>query len=361
MPPVATLRRAAFRLAPLCSALLLAACASTPPVSLAEAADGQLLPFARTGLRSADPARVLASPFRFDRQDEDAADASDLLEAPRYEKEDYSLGSGVALGNSGSSFREKGAASWYGKAFHGKRTSSGEGFDMYAMTAAHPTLPIPSYVRVTNLANGRSAVVRINDRGPFHPGRIIDLSYAAAHKLGYAEKGHAQVELALILPEGVSVVEGRKVPPVRRARSTPPVALAQVPARTMPPAQATPAAPVVLATTTPPAPAETRRALAPLAGAAGNGGALVSAVPSLPRAEHQVFLQLGTFGSLGNAETFKSFVEHELKGLQESISVLAADGKYRLHLGPFPSVPDARSFAERIAVTLKLRPALIQR
>jgi rare lipoprotein A len=78
--------------------------------------------------------------------------------------------------------------------FHGRKTSSGDTYDMYAMTAAHPSLPIPSYVRVTNLANGRSAVVRVNDRGPFHPGRIIDLSYAAAYKLGYTDQGHANVE-----------------------------------------------------------------------------------------------------------------------------------------------------------------------
>ena len=95
-------------------------------------------------------------------------------------------------------FRQRGMASWYGKRFHGQKTSSGETYDMYKMTAAHPTLPIPSYVRVTNLANGRSVVVRINDRGPFHAGRIIDLSYVAAHKLGYIAAGSAQVEVEAI-------------------------------------------------------------------------------------------------------------------------------------------------------------------
>jgi rare lipoprotein A len=97
-------------------------------------------------------------------------------------------------------FRQRGLASWYGKMFHGRPTASGEPYDMYAMTAAHPTLPIPSYVRVTHVGNGRSVVVRINDRGPFHPGRIIDLSYAAAHRLGYIQAGHAQVELEAIVP-----------------------------------------------------------------------------------------------------------------------------------------------------------------
>lgn len=97
-------------------------------------------------------------------------------------------------------FRQRGMASWYGKRFHGKPTSSGESYDMYKMTAAHPTLPIPSYARVTNLSNGRSVVVRVNDRGPFHAGRVIDLSYVAAHRLGYITAGSAQVEVEAIVP-----------------------------------------------------------------------------------------------------------------------------------------------------------------
>jgi rare lipoprotein A len=97
-------------------------------------------------------------------------------------------------------FRQTGVASWYGRRFHGNRTASGEPYDMYAMSAAHPTLPIPSYVRVTNLANGRSVVVRVNDRGPFHSGRIIDLSYAAAYKLGFIQAGSAKVEVETIVP-----------------------------------------------------------------------------------------------------------------------------------------------------------------
>lgn len=95
-------------------------------------------------------------------------------------------------------FRQQGQASWYGKKFHGRNTSNGEVYDMYAMTAAHKTLPIPSYVQVTNHLNGRSVVVRVNDRGPFHGGRIIDLSYAAASKLGFAERGTAQVSVEAI-------------------------------------------------------------------------------------------------------------------------------------------------------------------
>jgi rare lipoprotein A len=97
-------------------------------------------------------------------------------------------------------FRERGVASWYGRRYHGQKTSIGETYDMYAMSAAHPTLPIPSYARVTNVGNGRSVVVRINDRGPFHSGRVIDLSYAAAYRLGYVQAGSAEVEVESVVP-----------------------------------------------------------------------------------------------------------------------------------------------------------------
>ena len=102
---------------------------------------------------------------------------------------------------SGEGFEERGLASWYGTKFHGRRTSSGEPYDMYAMTAAHKHLPLPSYVEVTNLDNGRSAVVRVNDRGPFVAGRVIDLSYAAAHRLGVAESGLAPVHIRVVGPD----------------------------------------------------------------------------------------------------------------------------------------------------------------
>lgn len=100
-------------------------------------------------------------------------------------------------------YRERGVASWYGAKFHGHETSNGEIFDLYAPSAAHKTLPLPSYARVTNLANGRSVVVRVNDRGPFHGDRLIDLSYAAAVKLGYMEQGTAHVEVEVLEVAGV--------------------------------------------------------------------------------------------------------------------------------------------------------------
>jgi rare lipoprotein A len=111
-------------------------------------------------------------------------------------------------------FRERGMASWYGRKFHGRNTSSGEPYDMYGLTAAHPTLPIPSYVRVTHVRSARSVVVRVNDRGPFLGDRIIDLSFTAASRLGYLQAGTAEVEVELLAsPDGWS--------PAAMARSAP--------------------------------------------------------------------------------------------------------------------------------------------
>ncbi|MBM7065775.1 septal ring lytic transglycosylase RlpA family protein [Neisseria elongata] len=100
------------------------------------------------------------------------------------------------------SFSQTGKASWYGPGFHGKKTSSGERFDMNTLSAAHRTLPIPSYARVTNLSNGKSVIVRINDRGPFHGNRVMDVSKAAAKELGFIHTGTANVKVEQILPNG---------------------------------------------------------------------------------------------------------------------------------------------------------------
>jgi len=340
-------RRARLLLAPLCSTLLLAGPVHAAPDSLIEAASDA---GSRTGFKAALPERFKGGIFKFDAQPvESSAEADDQVVAtPRVDKNDYSLQGSMSSG--GGLTLEKGVASWYGKMFHGRKTSSGDPYDMYAMTAAHPTLPIPSYVRVTNLANGRSAVVRVNDRGPFHPGRIIDLSYAAAYKLGYADQGHARVEVALVLPEEVSLVRpGRPVPPVRRLKApAAPVVVAarpvaaplEVPSRTV-------AEPVL------PQPA----AVAPVARSTEKVAERV--VDN--KAAGEVFLQLGAFATFVTAEQFKGLVEHELKWLKESVSVLALEGKYRLHVGPFASALEARSIAERIAGTLKLRPFVVQR
>ena len=110
---------------------------------------------------------------------------------------------------SGAGYNELGIASWYGTKFHGKRTANGEVYDLYIASAAHRSLPIPTYARVTNVANQRSVIVRINDRGPFHPDRLIDLSYAAAVKLGFVNKGTAKVRVETLEMAGVDDQRGR--------------------------------------------------------------------------------------------------------------------------------------------------------
>lgn len=110
------------------------------------------------------------------------------------------LGKTYTLLSDSRGYRERGYASWYGTKFHGRRTANGEVYDMWLMTAAHKTLPIPSYVRVTNVSNGRSVIVKVNDRGPFHSDRIIDMSYGAALKLGFVDKGVTQVDIVDVTP-----------------------------------------------------------------------------------------------------------------------------------------------------------------
>ncbi|GAA5173949.1 septal ring lytic transglycosylase RlpA family protein [Niveibacterium umoris] len=282
-------------------------------------------------------------------------------------------------------YQEQGLASWYGRKFHGKPTSSGEKYDMYGMTAAHPTLPIPSYARITNLRNGKSVIVRINDRGPFHTGRSIDLSYAAAYKLEYLDTGHTDVEIEAIVPEGIEVL-AENIPPIRqrgkpvKRNSPPPVTLAQ---RT--PAPADKAPPVIAsAEATPPTaslpPSIDVKPLAPAAvatvataaGAATTASAaatapLVTAAattpPPVPTATQRsgIFLQLGAFTTAANAESFRKFVGGELSALAGQLEVLLLDGRFRLHAGPFASESEARSMAVKISDALRFKPFLVTR
>jgi rare lipoprotein A len=135
---------------------------------------------------------------------EDAIPREDLITRAGNNRHYTVLGKTYTVMDRGDNYIEQGVASWYGTKFHGRPTANGEKYSLYAMTAAHRSLPIPSYVKITNLQNGRTAIVRVNDRGPFHSERIIDLSYAAAVKLGYAEQGTARVE--------VKVIDTRSIP-----------------------------------------------------------------------------------------------------------------------------------------------------
>jgi rare lipoprotein A len=163
-------------------ALLLAACSSTPTSRYSQKYD------AAPPLKL-DPERI-----------RDAEPRPELIKAAG-NKSPYQVNGKhyrVMSEQQASRYRQQGTASWYGTKFHGHLTSNGETYNMYRMSAAHKSLPIPCYVKVTNLDNGRAAIVRVNDRGPFHGGRIIDLSYAAATKLGYADKGVARVSIEVI-------------------------------------------------------------------------------------------------------------------------------------------------------------------
>jgi len=245
--------------------------------------------------------------------------------------------------------RQKGIASWYGKKFHGQKTSSGETYDMFAMTAAHTVLPIPSYVRVTNPANGRSVVVRINDRGPFHADRIIDLSYTAAQKLGYIGKGSTEVEIEQIIPgEAGSATYAQVMPPKK-----PEVKLAA----------SVPVAPVgddelaaLIDRLDTPNGAE-KPATLPASSAAA---------PRSAEAPAGVYLQLGAFGNPDNAENLKLHLARELDWLAEEIrvnaSVLASGNAiHRVQAGPFASRSAAEKAAERIRESMGSRPALVTR
>lgn len=176
--------------------MLLAGCASTPDYNVRKSGDREL-PLGEAAYDEApDAAEIppdVASIPDAEPKDEPLARSGN---APEYEV----FGEKYSVLPSARDFRQKGRASWYGKRFHGRKTASGERYDMFGMSAAHKTLPLPTYVRVTNLKNGRSVIVRVNDRGPFHPDRVIDLSYAAAAKLGFIEQGHAPVELEAVVP-----------------------------------------------------------------------------------------------------------------------------------------------------------------
>lgn len=226
-------------------------------------------------------------------------------------------------------YRARGVASWYGRRYHGKLTSNGETYDMYGMSAAHPTLPLPSYVRVTNVASGKSVVVRVNDRGPFIDSRLIDLSYTAAYKLGVLAGGSALVDVELIEP-------GAPAPVVAAAPQTPPAATVRQP----PPAKL------------PPAP------IAPPA--AGDAAVTVPAERTLPVAAEGggVYLQLAAFGSRENAEAYASRLRADVAWLADQLQVRARDGLFRVRAGPYANPGDARQTAERIAQSVRVKPVV---
>jgi rare lipoprotein A len=202
-------------------------------------------------------------------------------------------------------WKQRGIASWYGKKFHGLKTASGEPYDMFAMTAAHPTLPIPSYARVTNLRNRLSVVVRINDRGPFHSDRIIDLSYAAAARIGIAAAGSGLVEVERVFESTQSTSIGTPAPTI--------------------PVQALVESPLV---------AEESAAF---------------------------WLQLGAFSTREAAESFRDRAVRELSWNLEPVQVQSRDALFRVRLGPYRNREEALAIAEKARATLGFPPAVMTR
>lgn len=207
-------------------------------------------------------------------------------------------------------YRARGIASWYGRRYHGKLTSTGEAYDMYGMSAAHPTLPLPSYVRVTRVANGKSVIVRVNDRGPFIDSRLIDLSYTAAYKLGVLAGGSGLVDVELILPGAPAATA-----------SAPPLV---------------PAPPVVAE-----APPAAERQIPVAAESSG------------------VHLQLAAFGAKENAEAYASRLRGDLAWLASQLQVYTRDGLFRVLAGPFANQGEARQNADKISQSLGIKPFVL--
>lgn len=306
-------------LAAILSVLLLAACGGPAPRPTPE-------PSARPGATTKPPSYTLKRGGGFYQDDGPGDSIPDNLDAipdavpraeppHRYANRPYSvLGRDYVPLKPGVPYRATGIASWYGKKFHGQKTSTGETYDMYAMTAAHPTLPIPSYARVTNPANGRSVIVRVNDRGPFLHGRLIDLSYAAAWKLGYIGTGSTQVVVESIVP-------GREAPP-----------------------------PVV-------APPDDDDELMRRIAAADSAP---RPIPETADARG-IYLQLGAFSNADNADNLKLRLARELGSLGDRLLVRPGNGMYRVQIGPWADRAEAQRIADQLAELLDFRPVVVQR
>ncbi len=218
-----------------------------------------------------------------------------------------------------SAYRKQGVGSWYGKKFHGQKTSSGEPYDMFKMTAAHPTLPIPSYARVTSLETGRQVIVKVNDRGPFLSNRIIDLSYTAAYKLGYLEKGSGRVEVELLLPDEIERIN------LARQDAASPIGARQVAAAPVV-TQKAEASGAVVAQADKPAPAKQETT---------SGG-------------QAYYLQLGAYQEASNAQSYQARFSLDWAHRLPSLEVVQSGNYYKLFAGPFNTLAEATQVVEEM-------------
>ncbi len=240
-------------------------------------------------------------------------------------------------------YHEKGIASWYGRKFHGQKTANGETYDMFAMTAAHPTLPLPSFARVTNPATGKTVIVRVNDRGPFLHDRVIDLSYAAAHRLGVAQKGSGEVEVEAILLNDVLASAAPALPPVTNEAARP--AASASASRT---ANANPAPPDSVATSAlPPAPSIVGTAIGAAVSVPGETVPVTSSAAGF-------VVQLGAFASYPNAQSFIARLANQLPAAGVEAQVRQVNGLFRVFVGPYAAREEARRVAARLRAELGL-------
>lgn len=241
----------------------------------------------------------------------------------------------VPVADEAHAYKQRGMASWYGKKFHGKRTAIGEVYDMYAMTAAHPTMPLPSYARVTSSINGRTVVVRVNDRGPFHSDRIMDLSYAAARKLGIIGPGSGEVTIERILPDEIRLAQSQG----QAARGN---------------ANESQAAAAQASTEPAPLPATAQLSITELEVAP----AAPSPTPaSLPNG---VYLQMGAFSLPTNAQTLMHRVNSQLDDAAvEAPAVVQQSGSlYKVRIGPYTDRATALAAAKQVADRTGILPSL---
>ncbi len=252
-------------------------------------------------------------------------------------------------------FTQRGIGSWYGKKFHGQRTSSGELYDMYKMTAAHPTLPIPSFARLTSTTSGKQVIVRINDRGPFHASRVIDVSYTAALKLGLLGRGSHELDVELLLPDEIARIraagkQAAAAPAPTAASlaaevevevSTEAVAMPEVTQSLLP-------ASVPVAATAPGEPAGLGLANAP------------AEQKAAPAPKGNFYLQMGAFARADNAAAARVRLLPYTKTLG-ALEVVQAGAVHRLYGGPFPSRQEAIQAAESLLGAFGLKPIVVQR
>ena len=258
-------------------------------------------------------------------------------------------------------YRSRGVATWYGRKYHGRQTSSGEVYDMYGMTAAHPTLPLPSYVRVTHLGNGRSVVVRVNDRGPFLSDRLIDLSWTAAAKLGYVQAGSAEVEVELLGvdegPSTLALAPGSGSAPAPAPTAGAAETAGAVSSPVLVGGDAADGPPVITLSSVAAAPAGgTPSVAAPTAVAPSPLGT----TPAAPASSGH-FLQFGALSSMDGAQALRARIARELGWLADRLQVRTEGGLFKVDAGPWPARDAALAAVERIRQESAYRPFAVAR